>query len=633
MPGFFLPIYGWLFLLLGPLVVFYFLKLRRPRMTIPSLVLWQRVMRDSRVNAPFQRFRRNILLLLQILLLCLLVMAAMQPYFRGSEETARRLPILIDRSASMAAVSAAGGPTRLDLARERVEEVIDNLASDQEVSLIAFGRSAERLADFTNNKRVLREALESIEIEDVASELELALRMVEAKARTSAIDRVVLLTDGNVPGEVDFALPFKLDYRKLPAGGQNMGITDLRARRAPDGGWHVFVNVEGTAAEPMSGVVQLVIGRGGDAEVRSQESITASRERSARLMFPVEAAARTEVAVRLIPEGFDALGSDNEAFAVLSPPRPLDVYVSPALTTYRHALRGIRGLRVFPAGDDEAGPGDYDLMIVDKAEVEGVSARTSLYVGVMPQGVDELIDVNQDGDGVIDWRRGERLLDHVEFGEVMLIEQVRWREGAGEDSLENLGYEALAYGQFAPLILSKHESGTSGGRQSYYLLFHTDRSTMPYRIGFPIMVANLVRVAMREAGLLEVEGDRTGVIRPGELQANTTYDLSGPGGYARREVTDDQGQLLGVPAPRVGVYTLDGGGDEVHRVGVSLLRPAETSLASVDEIRFQELSVGAAAEATRVDRVLWPMFATLALGMLLVEWWFFQRRPGVLGRE
>src|SRR6187402_2026678 len=105
---------AWLFALLVPLVVFYFLKLKRPRIDIPSLVLWRQVMSDQRVNSPFQRFKRNILLLLQILILALLALAAMQPFLRREAARTPRLPILIDVSASMAALDREGGISRLD---------------------------------------------------------------------------------------------------------------------------------------------------------------------------------------------------------------------------------------------------------------------------------------------------------------------------------------------------------------------------------------------------------------------------------------------------------------------------------------------------------------------------------------
>ena len=102
------------------LVLLYFLKLKRPQHQIPSLVLWRQVLDDYRVNSPFQRFKRNLLLLLQLLLLVLLVLAAMQPFWSGAEERASRLPVLIDCSASMAAVGEPGGTSRFELARRRV---------------------------------------------------------------------------------------------------------------------------------------------------------------------------------------------------------------------------------------------------------------------------------------------------------------------------------------------------------------------------------------------------------------------------------------------------------------------------------------------------------------------------------
>ena len=76
--GFFAANFAWLALLIPPLVLLYFLKLKRPRLAIPSLVLWRQVLTDQRVNSPFQKFKRHILLWLQLLLLVLLILAAMQ---------------------------------------------------------------------------------------------------------------------------------------------------------------------------------------------------------------------------------------------------------------------------------------------------------------------------------------------------------------------------------------------------------------------------------------------------------------------------------------------------------------------------------------------------------------------------
>ncbi len=100
LPGFSALINAWWFLLLVPLIIFYFLKLQRPRIEIPSLALWRQVINDQRVNSPFQKFKRNLLLLLQVLLLSALILGAMQPYLSRGTEQAQYLPVLIDNSHS-----------------------------------------------------------------------------------------------------------------------------------------------------------------------------------------------------------------------------------------------------------------------------------------------------------------------------------------------------------------------------------------------------------------------------------------------------------------------------------------------------------------------------------------------------
>ena len=243
MPGFFAPLMSLLALMAIPIVVFYFLKLRRQRLEISSLVLWQQVLADHRVNAPFQKFKRNLLLLLQLIMLVLMVLAAMQPYWKSQAERAQRVPVLIDCSASMAAMDAPGGQSRLDAAKAQIDELINGLLSDQKLCIIAFSDTAQRLCAFTNNKRELKAALEQVKIREVPGDLEDAMRMADAMARAEPFEQVILLSDGNFPAKTDFALPFDIDYQQLKSPGNNLGIATLNAQRADSRQWDVFVKV------------------------------------------------------------------------------------------------------------------------------------------------------------------------------------------------------------------------------------------------------------------------------------------------------------------------------------------------------------------------------------------------------
>ncbi len=554
---------AWLALLLIPLVIFYFLKLRRPRLQIPSLVLWQQVLADQRVNSPFQKFKRNLLLFLQLLLLALIVLAAMQPFLRREAARTEKLPILIDTSASMAARDTPGGPTRLDLAKTRARERIDTLLPGQELCLIAFSDSARALTGFTSDTRQLRTALDTLTVSDVPSDIEDGLRMAQALGRTANFGTVVLLSDGNFPARANFELSFAIDYQRLPAAGSNFGITAFNARRSVEGAWDVFVQVEGSAsATPSSAKLELLR----DGQPASTQSISLSPGAAPRMVFAVPGDRASQLEARLVIDGPDALAADDIAYLDLPAARPLVVNVPDSMQPWRHALAAIGGL-VFAKKD-------ADLLISDNPADLDTAAPTRCFTGLVPPALSDLLKIEPEPAEVIDWRRDANLLQHVELGDSIIMDRAVSAVGVEEKSYADRGFEVIAHGRRGPLILSQRDRASD----TTWLLFNIDRSTLPYRLAFPILVSNLVQSALDRAGLAAATATKTGFA-----------------------------------APRVG------------QGRASLLSPAETSLAAVEQIQFNDrLSVTAAAAPARTDRPLWWPLALCAFALLLIEWWLFQ---------
>lgn len=613
---------AWLFLLLAPLVVFYFLKLRRPKVEIPSLFLWQQVLADQRVNSPFQKFKRNLLLLLQILLLCLVVLAAMQPLLRGDVSRAARLPILIDVSASMGARTTESGPTRLDKVKQRVRALIDNLPGDQAVSLIAFSRNARRLTPFTDNLGDLRATLDTLEVEDVPGDLDEALRMAQAIGRSTPFDRVLLYSDGNFPAKTNFELPFQIDYQRVAPGGTNYGIIACQARRATGGKWEVFVQLASSGeAESTTGTLELRQ----DGTVVAQESVSLTKGGTPRVAFTLANDRTSLLHVRLVTNHFDALASDNDAWLTLPTPRSLEVYVSPKLLTYQRALQPMEGLVLYPR-EGESLPKSFDLVIgQEEADFELVS-RVKLGIGFVPADLQKLLTIEAKNSTAIDWRRDAPLLQHVSLSDVVMLDQPVNAAGTDESSYANLGFEILAHGTRGPLIVSRSDESSV----AINLLFHSDRSTLPYRVGFPVLISNIVEIARQSAGLSEAGAAHTGALPPLNFIPDAASTITGPGGLKREDRTDARGQLRGVPAPRAGEYAIAVSGNEPVKVGAAVLSIAETSLAAVDRIEFgDQLSAAAGAEAPKTDRSLWWLVATIGFVVALVEWWWFQRRASL----
>ena len=99
-------------LLFVPAVIaMYLLKLRRDEAIVPSTLLWNRLVADVEANAPWQRLRRSLLLLLQLLLVIALAILAARPFIERPAGLARDIVLVIDASASMGATDVV--PDRL----------------------------------------------------------------------------------------------------------------------------------------------------------------------------------------------------------------------------------------------------------------------------------------------------------------------------------------------------------------------------------------------------------------------------------------------------------------------------------------------------------------------------------------
>lgn len=274
------------------LVVLYFLKLRRRDVEVSSTLLWKKAIEDLQANAPFQRLRRNILLLLQLLALSAALFALAQPRFEGTQSPGQRHVVLIDRSASMQSAdddpAELGKRTRLEQAKRDALILIDSLREPDllgeggdQAMVIAFDASAVVLAQFTSNKPELRRVIESIEPSDAPTSIRDAVRLARAQAQkrvqrepgpdgkvetrvvgTEAIGTIHIFSDGALPDLVtrsadsDDASQDSISPDDVvvyhPVGtpsAWNIGVTSLRAERAFDdpSNLSVFVGLQSTA--------------------------------------------------------------------------------------------------------------------------------------------------------------------------------------------------------------------------------------------------------------------------------------------------------------------------------------------------------------------------------------------------
>jgi hypothetical protein len=243
-------------------------------------------------------------------------------------------------------------------------------------------------------------------------------------------------------------------------------------------------------------------------------------------------------------------------------------------------------------------------------------------MGYVPEELAALVDVEAGLAEIVDWHRTAPLLQHVQLLDVQIADQPKLAKGVGDRDFELAGYEVLATSRTGPLILEK----SNGMRLDIQFLFHPDRSSLVYRVGFPIMIQNAIQIALNRASLSDAKAIPAGTLPPTKVSPETQFNVEGPHGFKDSAKSDKDGFLMGMGAPFVGLYEVTGD-PEPRRIGVSLLATGETSMRSVERLQFPEVAVGAATTTVKTDQPLWAWFALAGLFFLILEWWYFQKRP------
>ncbi|HYO25000.1 MAG TPA: VWA domain-containing protein, partial [Lacipirellulaceae bacterium] len=358
---------AWTLVALVPPALFalYFLRLRREPVEVPSTYLWTKVIEDLHVNSLWQKLRRSLLLLLQLLLAGLAILALLRPGWQGDALAGRRFIFLVDRSASMSTTDVAGR-SRLDAAKSRVGELIDQLDSDMAAMIIAFDDRADVVQEFTGNRRQLREALERVTPSAAPTNIRTALELAAgfttpsapagaggasvpaasdaapanggadsgAPGGTPAAPTAVavegadpielyILSDGRFGAVEEFALG-KLRPKYLPLGEtttSNLAITSFNTRRNDlrPTQRQAFVQVANYSDEPQTAAVSLLL----DGKLRDAAEVAIPAGDVAGATFNLGDIGSGKLEARLTPpaEFVDPLELDNRAYAVLDRPK------------------------------------------------------------------------------------------------------------------------------------------------------------------------------------------------------------------------------------------------------------------------------------------------------------------------
>ncbi len=591
-------------------ILFYLLKRKRVVRLVSSTLLWQKFLAETQASAPFQKLRKNWLLILQVILLVLAVLALTRPFFKTAAKPAQLRVIILDGSASMEATDES--PSRFEKARAEALKWVDSLKPGDQMVVLLAGANTEVKQSATSEKAALRRALESCAAADSPTRLVPALKMAESLVRDRRGAEVHLFSDGAVPDLSEFenkALP--LIYHRVGRRADNLGITALDARANPENALQraIYVNVANFSSNRVETDLELRL----DDRLLETRPLRVEPGQSAPQVFFASQARDGVFTVRLTDK--DDLAPDNQASIVSLLPKPVKVLlVTQGNRLLEKALRAVANVELAVASDLTDPAAAFDFVVLDGVTPTVWPKGNVLAIHVAdPAWLSGVTTV--DGPAIVDWKATHALLRYAGFDNVQIVQSLATKTPAWAVSLVEAPQGSL--------ILA----GELGRQRIVWIGFDTLESNWPLRVSFPIFIANAVDwlnpASARAAQLLVKAGDpfRLALTEP----VNNTQVTLPDGKTKALEVDAGANQIVFGDTARVGTYDLRAGTNDTLFC-VNLLDAAESNIKPRDEIKLGEYTRVAATTVQRENLEMWRTLAAAALGMLLFEWWWYHKR-------
>lgn len=644
------------------IVLLYFLKLRREPVQVPSTYLWSRTIEDLHVNSLLQRLRRSLLLLLQLLAIALAALALLRPGIRGESSSQGRTVYLLDTSASMKATDGADGKSRFAVARDQINDRIEQMTDSETAMIITFSDRPDTIQSFTSDRRRLREALARVQPTNHPTDILGALKAADGLAnprRSSEVGDMndvqvaeampadlLIFTDGGFQPVTEFNLG-NLIPQYIAVGGKspsNVAITAFSAQRNLERPAQVqaFATVINLGGEAISTTATLTR----DGEFLDAANVELDPEEQTGLSFTIDS--EESVTLKISLDIDDDLAVDNAAFAGLSPLRNVNVLVvTPGNTPLELGLQTEKAAKicksefVLPsylqsdAFKTRAETGIDDLIIFDRCSPSAMPATNTCFIGALPPDAPDPIQQPAGWSWgsepapvvLVDVDRTHPMMRYLELFSLLIFQgrSVQGPPGSMELVGADLGPAMVlaARDGFQDLVIGFEIISTDAdGLTQTNTNWYAERS-------WPVFVLNLLRYL---AGAAEATGAPS--YRPGEtVRVRLENAVAQPavrriGGQTKPISAGPSGILEIVGTDEVGNYRIEDGERLAELFAVNLFDRGESDLKVAPAVELGYEAIDAAAGGIEQRREYWRWALIAVLGLIAAEWFVFTRRVG-----
>ena len=658
-------------LTIPPLIALYFLKLKRNVKLVASTLLWKKSVEDLQVNAPFQRLRSSLLLLLQLLILIAGAIALGKPMFQTAQRYEGTSILLIDQSASMG-ILEEGGQSRLDIAKEEAKRRIENLEDGARAMIVAFCDRPTVISSFDTDKEALKRKIDSIEQTQSRSRLAEAVQLAEAHTQNIMIGTsqagnditpvsaappasVFLFTDGRIEDAADVSIQ-RLDVTKIQmvTVGQrsdNVGIMAMDARRnyeSPEN-LSVTATIRNFGPEPVTldavlyiegellDVQTLVLTAGPSVETQKEtpDVLQPNPGSIGVIAFDeVEFEGGGLVEVRLRID--DALTADNRAWTIIQPPRHLrvllvsdgNIFLEHALATLAIQVEKMTPKQYEDASDDVLLDGDrsaFDVVMFDNHNTDRLAQGNYFFWGSIPQIEGVRIGETVSDQVIFNWDETHPVLRHVAIETLFVYEwlditlppeAISIIEGERSDVLAYLTRGGSQY-LIAAFTLIGHDAAGNALMNTFWPSTVDFVVFMQNAVNF--LGSNIVTIGQRSV----VPGEPVTMPVPAKVD---TIAIERPDGSIEHVNVRGAQSIHYARTRMVGPFHLEPGVKGSDTFAVNLYNPTESWVAPSTWMSLGADSLESRAGSTEINEPAWPYVLMAMLVILLLEWVVYNQR-------
>ncbi|GAB6169838.1 BatA and WFA domain-containing protein [Clostridium carnis] len=350
------------------LIMLYILKRKYKEEVISSSILWKEVYKNTRANTPWEKLRKNIMLLLQLIVLLLIILALMKPFLSFGGKNYKNVVIVIDNTASMSTIY--NGNTRLEESKKLALEFLETTKDGTNAYIISYDGNSNLLLNGDFDKEISSKVINGITQSYKPGDINESLSFIKAIGQGIGEEyEALIFTDKNID-----LLDINGKVVQLANSGLNASIDNI-SHKFIDNTIKVIATVSNKGSGSYEGDFSLY----NEEELINVESLTLQEGEKKTLTFNLENYKSGYLKGELSKK--DIINEDNSYYHVVGKKKINKILIVTEQNVFlEKAFASIQNTEVYKTNDvSNLTSGDnYDLYIFDGVTPDVMPSKGSL---------------------------------------------------------------------------------------------------------------------------------------------------------------------------------------------------------------------------------------------------------------